>query len=1730
MDDQLENPTLSRGSEDTSSSKRAQFAKKMMKTMGLNQEPVDDQLENPAQSGESEDVSKRAKIAMKMIKTMGLNQEMIRSIITSWLVPQFKPEIIAEYEQYLAKIHNVGFLGVSNSSTETSRPYRMFDITDGVLVEDIDPSAPYCMVSHRWKDPEINLDLLQRVRKKMSKSYPTWYNTDRTDVEMVLKYCKEKVKKQRKKVNGCAVKNRLDEKLAQNDCYVLSLLRMYHHSKKIRKEVKDAHAHLEKTIHDKKVTDMEGRVFKDLSNKAKYSTGDNETRVSPANLEEEQPPAVDDTADDTDAIKAAYERIFDAEWERDKHSDDVKFDALNRDLREMVEKMIRCLRLWRSAIKIEQSILKAGEIFKRGLVPGYKQQQKFYVWLDTCCIDKTNHNEYSESMSLMGDWYAQSTFTLVHLDTGFDTLFEKSDAEIYWDEYLQTDGDHHKLDTIANRRTDPIQKYEDIAKEPEVEWSTRGWTLQELVMSRMTYYVNADWKLLPRPVENLGRAYHLIPHIGLYTNLLDIKPTSNAWKPEILMTALLNCGAVQYTEAIKAIYPRIEQESDEREEVEEGFSLSNALLASIAMPWNIMDTVFHVTKPEPTQNEKPKVQYCGDALPREISVIWDQNLASQFPQIEEDGKNKEKQKAYKINEHLRLGINSTTEGKVSHALSIIKALELVGLCFPRDISPETAKTEVAQAVFFATMALVECYEQTKYPMVIRDVPTQENMGQKRSDNEEKAILKQKREIEKRVKLEIRKRLFQELLDSFPEAKEHYSIETIESFEEKEEAIARTFAHILHVLVNEVNDLILDDRQYIAEFGNITLLDSWVDGSRRHGFTTQEVMTLACKRKTTKSFDRAYSLMGLLGVRFPTFSAEGYEKALCRLFDETLTTRNDVSVFNWAGYNKGSSIRGRSMYPSTQEAYQAKNSRLHSRNSMAENEKDKMLHTTSYYHAVVSLLRDLIEFLKKNVPPKHVIEWIGYISAIIYSFDLEKLKAAPTAAERVEKLSGRSNISIGTSALPYEIEVLSKFIGFIINGPAQIRSNPNMLLSSTAIRNPRFEVDINPDVQIVVDPPVQTPDMNNEQLGRDHNWNNSQSVFDTENVTPPELVDVPLSTEDAENETPPVGRKSRFVEQLSEAGSIPVPLLMAENETSPVRSNLPLSENDEISRYLQNWATNSLQGIRKDPSFFETQLPARVQGIRHKIDKQLIENGIQKTAIFGSPNMVSPHPIIVTNAGIESIFDIQRVIITMADVQGLRQQVEHATSPDQVISGYCSISTGFAQVIVQFSCKSELLRKQLEVNDGIDFRVMKEQNKKEDKKREHKMTSKILKDKKKKKKEKKKKKDNTESDQIISVKYDDVNNENEAANDTLGEPQTRDQDEEKTINRMIKFIQEDDLRLVAGEWVLARCSGVANADWFLCHLEIGSTHPFYGYRIPTSEIDFNNCFPEDGLVAEWNRYMNRKKEEMCKILATFLKSKEHKLKRRKLVGRILHNLAPLDEKAEEGLQETPRSSLESNGTNGLEMNRANDPEMNGANGLERNEGHEEQVNPMQHEYDYVDDFAENRNDDNWGDGDASRLQQPFSELYSQDSMSSVQQDDVWSALQDPNSQYSTTSVEGQDRWGNRELRPEDSVSNYGDRDSRPSQEPPTPSFDDMTVVGQNVVVEEAEEAEEKSKIWDYLPLIEKVAEKTAKHYDKHLSATVLKDTPTVLRQAIENLNDNRDFLPSMFHSAKKIHMF
>lgn len=78
-----------------------------------------------------------------------------------------------------------------------------------------------------------------------------------------------------------------------------------------------------------------------------------------------------------------------------------------------------------------------------------------YVWVDSCCINKKDVAELSESINSMFQWYAQSTVCFAYL----------SDAD--------SDG------------LDPTSK-----------WFTRGWTLQELVASPKVRFYNCDWQFI----------------------------------------------------------------------------------------------------------------------------------------------------------------------------------------------------------------------------------------------------------------------------------------------------------------------------------------------------------------------------------------------------------------------------------------------------------------------------------------------------------------------------------------------------------------------------------------------------------------------------------------------------------------------------------------------------------------------------------------------------------------------------------------------------------------------------------------------------------------------------------------------------------------------------------------------------------------------------------------------------------------------------------------------------------------------------------------------------------------------------------------------------------------------------------------------------------------------------------------------------------------------------------
>ncbi|PWY73415.1 HET-domain-containing protein, partial [Aspergillus eucalypticola CBS 122712] len=87
-----------------------------------------------------------------------------------------------------------------------------------------------------------------------------------------------------------------------------------------------------------------------------------------------------------------------------------------------------------------------------------------YVWIDTCCIDKSNSVELSEAINSMFRWYRKARICYAYLSDVTDESVEANP---------------HMVSEFSGSR-----------------WFKRGWTLQELLAPRNVQFYNATWTLL----------------------------------------------------------------------------------------------------------------------------------------------------------------------------------------------------------------------------------------------------------------------------------------------------------------------------------------------------------------------------------------------------------------------------------------------------------------------------------------------------------------------------------------------------------------------------------------------------------------------------------------------------------------------------------------------------------------------------------------------------------------------------------------------------------------------------------------------------------------------------------------------------------------------------------------------------------------------------------------------------------------------------------------------------------------------------------------------------------------------------------------------------------------------------------------------------------------------------------------------------------------------------------
>ncbi|RGP61281.1 vegetative incompatibility het-e-1 [Fusarium longipes] len=1323
----------------------------------------------------------------KLFHEIGGSPEKLRTILNLWFVPNFKPTFIEPQHHVSHGLHDVGYPD-SPDIEQAQRPLRLIDLQTGNLVDvwNTSPLDSYCMLSHRWKGDEITLAHIKRAREKhFERSKNGSPDELDGDIHIVLEQARLDILEQeeiivsllRDNPEGRTVRDLLEAKINASDTKAqFNWARQNRDLKKSNAE----RCKMEKDMFDHLIS----RIQQNISDDKQESTSSSPA-TSPVVEEAER-----EYADAQKILKVSIEN-------QNKANNDAEFLHRDRRLSDATDEMISRIQRWKSAIKLDRSISHARDIFQSRPFPN---RGASYIWSDTCCIDKLNYGELSQSLSLMGDWYANAEFCLVHLDTDS----KAADAIRDWN--------------LFKGETDPQQP--NIASFKTIEgtipeWSNRAWTLQELVMSKMVFFTNSQWKLLSRPVESLGYVYPLVPYIELYTAGEISSIYSKAMTDEVKTTTL---SEIRNSQALESL-------------------LDNHYVISAS---------------------------------------------------EEDDQ------------------SAVESAKL--AMRLILILQTMGFEFPTELTVETAVPEMNRSVYLASW----------------------NLG-KDGDEESNAV---------------KKEVFREL--------KNITVSLPKSESVTEEAEAQGMINFLLVsLVEATRHLITSDRKSIAEFGQVNQLESWKQGTSRSGFAAEQVLQLSCRRKATVAVDHVYSLMGILGVRFQSFHAEGYAKALSRLLDEVVISCNDVSIFNWTGVSMGSPVRGRSMYPASHKAYG--NEKDHGRryNMMISADVQKKRKEVMFtYQAILTLLRDTIDCIKAKGRDGLPLEWASMICAFIRNSPYEDLHP--------------------------ELKNIGKILHYIRHhcnkpSPAQQSTQPKELAETSTSPVPDVKAASGwgfnkPSLsKMKVQSPLETPKLRGFGIGKP-SLGRHQSEPVKKDINPE-----PVSP----------GPQNLSKPQLPEWQSL----------------------DGEVKEYLKSLSSQDPDVKARCP------LPSRIQELDIKSFEPdaTTEHRDGEADISLGDDLTCPNPIIVNSSGIEGIFDIQRVIVTMIDREKLVRQVARASSPKQKISGWCIISTGFASVVVNFACEQHILKKQLDVEQAVEDRIVKEDR-----------ATKLYKDLDIKMTTKSKEKDEPlpEKDQP-----NDTADENDKGTAYSWKPTK----EEQTIVRLINFIQEPNLQLVAGEWVLARFSGARRANWFLCYLELGSTHSFYGHRIAASDIDFTNSAIEPGLMKAWKVYMTRKKRKMCNVLNKYIGSASS---------------------ASKGLESLNKSSQ-----------------------------------------------IANENYARLVDAKAQNLDRVMS---------------IGSAFTSP----SMLKLPFQEQTAKQVDAAEDVDSD--DEDSGPGL------FGDL--------LDQGKEAATALSEYTYLAVYERICEMQAKHLDKHLATSVLKRTPKSLQTAVEGVDEDKGFLPAMFHSSKRVHMF
>lgn len=121
-----------------------------------------------------------------------------------------------------------------------------------------------------------------------------------------------------------------------------------------------------------------------------------------------------------------------------------------------------------------------------------RQNHLRYVWVDTCCIDKTSSAELAHAINSMFQWYKNASVCYAYLS-------DLPQREVVMEDRSGDD------DTVKDS---PVP-YNELRN---CNWFTRGWTLQELIAPETVHFYDEIWTFRGTK-DDFAKLIHQITHI-----------------------------------------------------------------------------------------------------------------------------------------------------------------------------------------------------------------------------------------------------------------------------------------------------------------------------------------------------------------------------------------------------------------------------------------------------------------------------------------------------------------------------------------------------------------------------------------------------------------------------------------------------------------------------------------------------------------------------------------------------------------------------------------------------------------------------------------------------------------------------------------------------------------------------------------------------------------------------------------------------------------------------------------------------------------------------------------------------------------------------------------------------------------------------------------------------------------------------------------------------------------